>query len=255
MQKYQSALFRSFVLLTSILLGACGGHKIRIQTGPACAMGEKSLKNKLGPELDKILKKQPLARAGEAPYGCALIYTAIPEETVEDLDDLEESAARQNQYLATLFFDKRGNIRFKKVSSAEADANGLVLDISLKSVTHDDWPDLIIEESGPETGEGIRYRGIRILNGAPGSGQQLFSRRLLMVTAEGLKIIPRWRLEVKPRSRKILIDGAGKTETYLWNRTQNRFISLNPVVKPVRPDPEPTPKNTAQPQPLELPES
>ena len=248
-------LLKSFVLAAAILLISCGGDRVKIRTGPACELGEKSLRNKLGPELGKIIKRVPLARSSETPYGCAIVYTTIPEETADELESLNESAGRENQSLATVFFDPQGNPRFKRLSSNDPDANGLILDVTTKQITHDDFPEFVIEESGPETGEGIRYRGLRILDGAPGSGRQIFSKRLMMTTAEGLKVIPQWSLAIQPNSSKLILKGGGQTETYLWNRTRNRFISLNESqASPPMPTEVPASEKTET-APIELPDS
>ena len=242
------------LLIAPFLFASCGGDRVRIQTGPACEIGEKSLRNKLGPELGKVIKQVPLARSGESSYGCAIVYTTIPEETAEDLDHLDESAARENQSLASVFFDPQGNIRFKRIAASDPDASGLVLAVTTRKVTHDEWPEFIIEESGPETGEGIRYRGLRILDGAPGTGRQIFSKRLLVVTAEGLKVIPRWSLTTEPNSTKLVIRGGGQTETYLWNRTQDRFISLDAGRAPAAAPAKAKSGEDAEPAPIELPD-
>lgn len=232
---------RLAVVLGLIATCSCAGFSSRQKTADPCDFGTRHLKQALGPEFGKIRRTETTDRPKQAVHTCALIYTRLAEEDIEDLPSGEDMLLTEvDERLALMLFPPRGAPQFRRIPSSSMAPGPVRLKLKKADMNGDAIPDFVIEESAPVKGSALGYRGLRIINGAASSGQIIFDYPLRLKTDEGLELTPRWSMELKNKQRSILYRGGGKTQTFTLDTKTGRFMP----VKVVQPQSTPPKANT-----------
>ena len=213
------------------------------------------LRGRMGPELGSVIEQKPLATPGSESWGCAVVYTPVPEEAYgEDLPPDEIHNAKADHALAVALPDANGVVRLHLVPPSDHSPGAVILNIDHRDVTGDEHKELVIQEDS--TAAGSPYRGLRVLATAPSDEPpaEVLSIPLTVKTPEGLELIASWKAAKLNGEAAIVLEGGGARRIFVWsaaagqfefNEEASRQLSVKPkqAVVPKAPVPPKAPDN------------
>lgn len=201
----------------------CGARKVKPPKDTVCKIGIQRLKQKLGPELGRIVRKLPIYRPKRSVHACAIVYRRLAEETPDELPEDEAGDFQIDDRLALVTVSKRVP-RFRKVPGSVYAPGPVKVTLKAADVNGDSIVDFIVLENAPLKGTNIGYKGLRLFDGAPGRGHEILSLNLKITTDEGLDLIPRWRMYRNATGSFVELSGGGKTIVYRYDSARKRFV-------------------------------
>ena len=213
------------VCISFLLLGSCSGGIDLQKRNQSCMQSQKLLRKRVGPEFGK-LHFQAVLPLSNTHFGCAYVFTRVQEELPgEVLGDFRDAEALESQKeIAFVLPDASQQPILTLLSPPPYRKHKVEFDLRSIEILGGNPPELVIHER--QKNQSLGYQGLRIFKFAPfvPSPQTLFSEELTLKTKEGLKLIPKWRVQSFEGKIAVVLSAGGEYKTYMWNDQVQRFI-------------------------------
>ena len=252
------------LLFVSIcLLVACGGSQTSPEASETCRRGVRQLKQRVGPEFNKLISVNPLPVSPPQKFGCVLIYTTVPEELPGEVIG-QFISSQVGHELAFILPDYEGRLIINQAGRPKHRQGPVEMLIKLAEVHGGELPEVLVEErliGSPDPIHSLRV--FMYADGVP-TPKEIFSERMSVKLDNGVErpaelLIGEFeenpsiflKSRIRGKDRVFMWDESLQTYRYDLSATQRRALSesaskqeLNPSKKPSLTPPRPPRKNT-----------
>ncbi len=211
------------ILIFAAQLASCGATRPKAKGPNPCKLGEQHLRQSIGPEFGRVEARAMTGAKKQLHHGCALVYTRLAEELPEEVSNDDSVLSLTDHRLALMLLTEKGNPRFLKVARGRNAPGPVSIKLYARDMNGDQIPDFVVQERARLPGDNLDYQNLRIIDGSGTSGRILFDRALRMRTKEGLELIPRWSLAKKGTERYLLLQGGGRTVSFVYDKRARAF--------------------------------
>jgi len=236
-------------LLFTVACGATTPKVPPVKGGLPCDAAESRLRKHLGPELQGIVKRVPVFKPAQGelpatPIGCAVVFTLVPEELLEEGLGEEAAAGGTDQRLAFLTPDEKVRWALTVPDPSPQSPGPVDLEIEATDITQDGVPEVIVRESslGAESYQGLRLFSLTL---APDGPRDLLTESLKIKTREDVELFAQWKATQADGKRTIVFEAGGASRIFAWSDGEKRFQFDEAATAAANPPPPAPPSDAA----------
>ncbi len=230
------------------LLGfGCGSQSSKLQSGKVCQESVSVLKQRIGPEFDKLISVTPLPIPSASQYGCVLTFTKILEELPGEVVGQYISSAQPHE-LAFLIPDSEGRLVLSQPPIPSHRQDQVTMQVKLAEVHDGGHPEVMVEER--DLGSRTQVYGLRIFLYAEGVPvpKEIFSERMSIKNSSGVERVAELLIGSYDDFPALFLKSSfsKKERIYMWHEslqkyrfdlsaTQRRALSRSASKKSLRP--------------------
>jgi hypothetical protein len=245
----------------ALALAACGSTPDKptdgdTETSSACKQADARLRKQLGPELQAVTKRVPVTKpaVGETPaepLGCAIVYTLVAEELVEEGLGEEAAIGGADQRLAFLTPDPKTRWNLTLIDPSPESPSSVDLELQVADITFDGVPEVVVRESGLGADS---YQGVRLfsLTVSPEGPRDLLSESLKLKTNENVELFAQWKSTKAEGKPVVVFEAGGASRIFAWNDGEKRY-QLDQAATTAANPPPPAPPSAEAPASAEPP--
>ena len=207
-------------LFSALSALSCAGTQ-HLELGQrACQQAERALKQRVGPELGRVITGLPLPLS-ELSYGCALSFTRIEEELPGEVSGVYGQASSHE--LAVYLLDSRGGGTITILPPPRYRGEGVRLELKLMELHGAAPSELVVTEVAARSIS--QYRALQVYVFAEGvpSPREIFSEPLRFKTKDGITVTGTWSVGTFEGDSSLVVTGGGDHRVFKWHEGLQSF--------------------------------